>query len=343
MTQLVFLHGPGAGACADAYTYQSRHFPGSVAPTLPGHLEGSRCLDVAGYTEWVRGWLWAQGLNKDLVLVGYTLGASIALQYGLDYPDEVSGLVIMIPALNLPAFQAGKRTSPIDGGNMNRAFPGRADGTITEMIAHYLTTRILPLCDGVVDVHAGGRSLGFLPSAIIHDLPDRGLMARTLAAMKAFAAPYGLVLKELDPVGMMDHVVENAGRVFVSTELGGGATSTAETIAIAERGLSNILKNFGILPSAPEVQTPGRILHTPDGDCFVSAPANGLYEIVADLGPEVAAGQTLARIHHLEEPHRDPDILISARPGLVICRHVPGLIRRGDCAAVIAEDWSAAS
>ncbi len=98
MTQLVFLHGPGAGACADAYTYQSRHFPGSVAPTLPGHLEGTRCLDVAGYTEWVRGWLWAQGLNKDLVLVGYTLGASIALQYGLDYPDEVSGLVIMTVA-----------------------------------------------------------------------------------------------------------------------------------------------------------------------------------------------------------------------------------------------------
>ena len=39
--------------------------------------------------EWVRGWLWAQGLKGDLVLIGYTLGASIALQYGLDYPDEV--------------------------------------------------------------------------------------------------------------------------------------------------------------------------------------------------------------------------------------------------------------
>ncbi len=98
MTQLVFLHGPGAGACADAYFYQRRHFPHSVAPTLPGHLEGTRCPDVARYTEWVRGWLWAQGLNKDLVLVGYTLGASIALQYGLDYPEEVKGLVLMTVA-----------------------------------------------------------------------------------------------------------------------------------------------------------------------------------------------------------------------------------------------------
>ena len=98
MPQLVFLHGPGAGACADAFYHQLRHFPKSVAPTLPGHLEGTRCEDVARYTEWVRGWLWAQNLNNDLVLVGYTLGASIALQYGLDYPDEVKGLVLMTVA-----------------------------------------------------------------------------------------------------------------------------------------------------------------------------------------------------------------------------------------------------
>ena len=98
MSQLVFLHGPGAGACADAFHHQRRHFPHSVAPTLPGHLEGIRCPDVARYMEWVRGWLWAQGLKRELVLVGYTLGASIALQYGLDYPDEVKGLVLMTVA-----------------------------------------------------------------------------------------------------------------------------------------------------------------------------------------------------------------------------------------------------
>lgn len=98
MPQLVFLHGPGAGGCADAYYYQSRHFAGSVAPDLPGHLDGSPCPDVARYAAWVRGWLSAQGLNKELVLVGYTLGASIALQYGLDYPDEVKGLVVMTVA-----------------------------------------------------------------------------------------------------------------------------------------------------------------------------------------------------------------------------------------------------
>lgn len=99
MPQLVFLHGPGAGACADAYVHQLQHFRGSLAPTLPGHLEGTHCPDVARYTEWVRGWLWAQERHRDLVLVGYTLGASIALQYALDYPDEVKGIVIMTVAM----------------------------------------------------------------------------------------------------------------------------------------------------------------------------------------------------------------------------------------------------
>ena len=107
MTNLVFLHGPGAGACADAYEYQLKHFKGSVAPTLPGHLGGTPCADVKGYTEWVRGWLWAQGLNKDLVLVGYTLGASIALQYALDYPEEVKGIVIMTVAIRPKTRPAG--------------------------------------------------------------------------------------------------------------------------------------------------------------------------------------------------------------------------------------------
>jgi len=99
MTQLVFLHGPGAGGCAAAYEGQLTHFPGSVAPDLPGHLSGARCPDVARYTDWVRGWLWAQRMRENLVLVGYTLGASIALQYALDYPDEVAGLVIMTVAM----------------------------------------------------------------------------------------------------------------------------------------------------------------------------------------------------------------------------------------------------
>ncbi len=99
MSQLVFIHGPGAGGCAAGFRYQLDHFPGSLAPTLPGHLDGTPCESVQRYTDWLRGWLWAQERRQDLVLVGFTLGASIALQYALDYADEVQGLVLMTVAM----------------------------------------------------------------------------------------------------------------------------------------------------------------------------------------------------------------------------------------------------
>ena len=99
MSQFDFIHGPGAGGCADSYVNQLKHYPGSVAPNLPGHLSGAPCPDVKSYTEWLRGWLWAQGHQQDLVLIGFTLGACIALQYGLDYPEEVKALVLMTVAM----------------------------------------------------------------------------------------------------------------------------------------------------------------------------------------------------------------------------------------------------
>ncbi len=49
--------------------------------------------------------------------------------------EEVTGRLIIVPYFNTPAFHAGTRTSPIDRGNLNRAFPGRPDGTVTEKIA----------------------------------------------------------------------------------------------------------------------------------------------------------------------------------------------------------------
>lgn len=99
MTQLVFIHGPGAGGNAASYAYQRAHYAGSLAPDLPGHPHGAPCGSVERYADWLRGWLHGQGITGELVLCGFTLGACIALQYALDYPDEVKGLVLMTVAM----------------------------------------------------------------------------------------------------------------------------------------------------------------------------------------------------------------------------------------------------
>ncbi len=130
---------------------------------------------------------------------------------------------------------------------MNRSFPGRPNGTVTEKIADYVERHLLPLADLVLDIHSGGRTLEFLPFAACHRLPDKALEVRTIAAMKAFGAPYGMLMLELDSVGMLDTSVEATGKIFVTTELGGGGSLTAGTLAIAERGLRNLLFHAGIL------------------------------------------------------------------------------------------------
>src|SRR5258707_2521693 len=153
--------------------------------------------------------------------------------------EEVTGRVIILPAMNYPAFRAGTRTSPIDKGNMNRVFPGRPDGTVTEKIADYIERHLLPLADVVLDIHSGGKTLEFVPFAAAHVLPDKAQQARCVAAMEAFNAPYSCMLLELDAVGMYDSAAEAMGKIFVSTELGGGGTTTATTAAIAKRGVRN--------------------------------------------------------------------------------------------------------
>ena len=98
-------------------------------------------------------------------------------------PAQVTGRLIILPMMNQPAFAAGRRCSPIDGGNMNRSFPGRPDGTVTQKIAHYIATELVPLADVVLDFHSGGRTLDFLPFAAAHILPDKAQEAACMAAI----------------------------------------------------------------------------------------------------------------------------------------------------------------
>lgn len=252
--------------------------------------------------------------------------------------EQITGRVVILPAMNYPAFQAGKRTSPIDGGNLNRVFPGRPDGGVTEKIADYVQRHLLPLADYVLDLHSGGKTLNFVPFAAAHILPDKAQQARCEAAMRAFGAPYSVLLLEIDNVGMYDTAAEVMGKVFVSTELGGGGSATAATVAIAKRGVANFLKHAGILPGEPET-TPSTRLDMPDERCFVISETAGLIEYCIDLGSPVEAGQVIARIHEVERSGRQPVDYRAQTSGLLIGRHFPGLIALGDVIAAIAQPF----
>ena len=256
---------------------------------------------------------------------------------------EVQGRVLIVPALNLPAVRAGTRTSPIDGGNMNRVFPGDRNGTITWVIAHYVETELLPLTDIAVDIHSGGKTLNFIPSAIMHRLDDKAQEARTLQAVEAFGAPLGMVIVELDKDGMLDASVEDAGKPFVSTELGGAGTVTVESLEIAEIGVRNLLKHFELIEGTVVTREsrglePTRLMDVPSADCYVIAEEDGIVEPLVTLGDEIEAGQPVARVHFIEQPGREPNELTARHGGMVICRRTHAQASSGDVIAVMAED-----
>ena len=248
---------------------------------------------------------------------------------------DIRGRVIIVPAMNYPAFKAGKRTSSIDGGNMNRAFPGRPDGTITEIIADYFNRVLLPMADYVVDLHSGGKTLDFVPFACAHVLEDKHQQARCIAAMEAFNAPYSLMLLELDSAKMYDTAAEKMGKVFIGTELGGGGSASATTVAIAKRGILNLLKHAGILSGEPE-RGPSISLVTPDHRSFVTSEHSGLLEMCVDLGSDVKYGEVIALVHDIERTGTQPVEYKATIDGVLAGRHYPSLTQPGDNLAVIA-------
>ena len=250
-------------------------------------------------------------------------------------PTEVTGRVIILPMMNMPAFAAGKRCSPIDGANMNRSFPGRHDGTTTQKICDYIATQLVPIADVVLDFHSGGRTLDFLPFAAAHILEDKEQEAACMAAMQAFNAPFSVRMLEIDNVGMFDTEVENQGKVFVTTELGGAGTATAQSVRIAKKGIRNLLIHAGILAGTPEVAASVQ-LDMPDANCFIFAEHAGLVEYTVDLGDKVQTGDVIARIWPSDRTGVLPTACIAKRDGILTARHVPGLIKVGDFAGLIA-------
>nr|WP_246449278.1 N(2)-acetyl-L-2,4-diaminobutanoate deacetylase DoeB [Paracoccus amoyensis] len=248
--------------------------------------------------------------------------------------QDVTGRIIIVPAMNYPAFGAQTRTSPIDRGNLNRSFPGRPDGTVTQKIADYFQRVLLPMSDVVLDFHSGGKTLDFLPYCAAHILPDKRQEEQSFDLVRAFGAPWSVKMLEIDAIGMYDTAAEDMGKIFVTTELGGGGTATAHTAGIAKRGVENLLIAAGVLKGEVK-QQPTQWLDMPDDTCFTFAEDGGLIEFLADLGDTVEKGQPVARIFNVTRCGIKPVTVHANRSGLVMARHFPGIVKPGDCVAVV--------
>jgi predicted deacylase len=297
-------------------------------------------------------YLLANGTGPTLLLTGGVHGdeyegqiAISRLAQTLD-PGTLQGRLILIPALNMPAAANGTRLSPVDQRDINRCFPGNPRGTFSEMLAHFVDSMLLPMVDVSVDLHTAGHSADAALSTNMHYVADPAMRERTLAAAAAFGAPYNVVFWGVDEGATLTSSVERRGILSIGTELGGWGRVNVEGVRIAERGVRNMLKHLGMVDGRPETaQADGtagtRHMMVRDPACYSFAPRGGLFEPRHRAGDTIRAGDTAGFVHFIEDVDNPPLEVRYGASGVLWMSAGPGRVQRGDCVAVVMQDFDA--
>jgi hypothetical protein len=180
--------------------------------------------------------------------------------------------------------------SPIDGKNLNRVFPGKADGTISERIADLITREVIDRATHVVDLHCGDGNEDLRPYLywVTTGTPDVVEAGRALAL--AFGMDHIVVDRErpVDPTvsAYLSNTAITRGKPGLTIESGGMARVDEEDIQRIERGVAGVLRHLGMRATGPDpAATPVWI----DRNEVLRAGATGLFY------PEVTPGQTVAQ------------------------------------------------
>lgn len=252
-------------------------------------------------------------------------------------PSEVSGRIIVLPALNAPAALAGTRVSPVDGHNLNRSFPGDPDGSPTSQIAHYVDSVVYPIVDYCLDTHSGGSSLEYLPFVSMRTSGKPELDRKAYAAMKSFGMPIAQIWNYTPDTRLAAPAAAAHDIVMLSGEFGGGGRVSIEGVSQVWRGLHNFLTHIEVLGKHhAKPATECAVYRVTGRDDYVYAPDGGLFEPFHELGTWIEEGAPCGQVVFVDDPLREPVVCHFRAAGMLICKRSPGRVERGDCVAHLA-------
>lgn len=253
--------------------------------------------------------------------------------------EEIHGRLILIPALNFPAYLNGTRTSPIDKGNLNRLFPGDPNGTPTQMIAHYIETELMPKADYILDFHAGGTTMDYMPMLFVNRPADVVATDKTEMLIKAFGAPRVMYMDSLESELMIGSAARKHGTFFATGEFGGKGAVGAEGLAIVERGIRGLLHSLGLVPAFdPKEQPAPSKRYSFRSDHYIFAPAPGIFEPAYDLGDEMKIGDLAGLIHDPYHPWSQPERVYFRAGGLAVMKRTLARVDAGNCLGHLAQE-----
>lgn len=275
---------------------------------------------------------------------GYEYTPIIALQRLLPRldPKQMSGTVIMVHVANMPSFL--KRTiyySPVDGKNLNRVYPGKTDGTISERIAYQITKEVIERADYVIDLHCGDGNESLRPYSY-WDVKAGG--PDVVEKSKQMALAFGLDHIVMDSERPTDPskslycstTATTRGKPAITIESGGLGATDNESIERIEHGVINVMRHLKMIEGQPRmVEHPmfidrGAVLRSEETGIFYPLVEKGhtvakgtlmgyvtdffgkrIYELRAPFAgevlyilrtPPVSRGEPLAMVGHIAEP-----------------------------------------
>ena len=238
--------------------------------------------------------------------------ALIAGNHGYEYPPilalqelrgqvddaELTGTLILVHVANMPSF-LGRTVyfSPIDGKNLNRVYPGQADGTVSQRIAYAITHEVIEKADYVLDLHCGDANESLRPYVYQTITGEPAMDGEIARVVLAFGIDHVLVDRgrPTDPAKSLycSTTAITRGKPAVTIEsglLGRCDTESVERIVAGVRGVMRELQMTadGPLPVARPVFL--------DPSAVIASPATGILYPLVERDQTVAKGTVLARI-----------------------------------------------
>lgn len=210
-------------------------------------------------------------------------------------PRELAGTVIVVHVANMPSFLG--RTiyySPVDGKNLNRVYPGKPEGTLSERIAWNITREVIEPSDYVVDLHCGDGNEALRPYSYWMRSGTEEVNEQSKQMALAFGLDHIVIDDErnTDPGNSVytSNTAITRGKPAITTETGMLGRVDSESIALAETGVFNLLRHFRMLPGEPQrVEHPVWI----DRNVVLRSPATGTFHAWVQPGQTVARGTAI--------------------------------------------------
>jgi predicted deacylase len=229
---------------------------------------------------------------------------------------ELAGTLMALPAVNLQGIRSGQRYLP-DGRDLNRAFPGSANGSLASRIAHSLHQGVIRHCEVLIDLHPGSGGRTNLPQ-IRTDLES----PRALKLARSFGV--GVILAGEGPTGSLRRTVLDTGVPAVIYEVGQPHRFEETEIAQGVTGVRNVMIDLGMLAGQPSRQVPEVYRRT---TWVRSGDATGVFLVARQLGDSVRKGDVLGTVTDpITEASSD---ILAPRDGRIIGMTLPQMVLPG--------------